>query len=604
MHTFKQLVQNDKSIIIPKEDIYVNRQFFNWGQVDIRDVNFDNITEIFDLVNNNFFYKTPSPFQMIGGPNTTVYKRLDNDKDFDLESLFDQLVDRPKNITLFQISYPNKYFQTSNILMILEKDEYESLSDEQKEFFITINAYINLVLKKCEKRTWKSISEAKPLDDITLNWVWFRKENYKLPPRIVTCVKTWLDMNPEMNFTLWTDIVDENEFDDFVILCKDHFKTQFKTRVKIMYLKDTLEFINTYFETYKDKEPIKKFNKEVFISLVKDREYNKTLIAKTDYLRGMVLHHFGGMYADFNDCCCMIPVKYWFQELVRKQSFILPCDTFNEKQISNFFLYVPKGSQEFKRLHFESLGGFDGILKCFKDPTTPKKIANLYIPYAKKYLKKLKQTLTTTPTQILVDQMFSAYDNERFLTVIKDTLTNNAVKGLKESDIRGKIFFPMYVFKYLAKKLNNDVLLNFFDYMVAEFKQIGCIQMARTPIQFNNNGQIKSGGTIDNKRIEIKYFNQGYVEDWDDCEELMNNYNEVLTALDDLENDEQFHKEIYEHFIRNMTFIILNMTNFILKINREMSFRELIPLCFTVICMTHISLIGHLGDGTCIGIQS
>jgi hypothetical protein len=602
--TFKQMVEFDSSFITPKEDIYINPQKFNWGQIDISDVNFDNITEVFDIKNNEYFYKTAIPFQMMGNFNSTIFKRLDNDKEVDLESLFDNLVNKPDDMILFQIAYPNKYFHSSNILMIIDKYEYESLTLEQKEFYITINAYINLILKKCEKRTWKSIEESPPIDNITLHWVWFRKNEYKLTQRVETCVKTWLDMNSEMQFSFWTDIVDETELDDFLSLCDESFKNEFKTRVKIMYLEDILEFLNIYFESYKDREAIKKFNKEIFIKLIKDREYNKTLIAKTDYLRGMILHHFGGMYADFNDCCCMIPIKYWFHELIRKQPFILPCDTFNEKQISNFFLYVPKGSQEFRKLHFEVLDGFKGILKCFKDSTTPSKIANLYIPYIKKYWKKLKQTRTNNPIQVLIDQMFSVYDSERFLSVIRDTITNDAVKGIKESDIRGKMFFPIYILKYIANKLNNESLKEFTDYISDEFKLINTIQLPRAPIKFNNNGQIKSGGHIETgKRVEIRYFSPGYKEDWDDYDELMEHYEVILKAFDDLINDENFHTEIYEKFIKNMTMIVLNMTNFILKINRELSFKELIPLCFTVINMTHISLIGHLGDGTCIGIQ-
>jgi len=130
--TFKQMVQENPNMLNPKEDIYINRKFYNWGETDIKSIDFDSITDVYDLCNCDFYYKTPLPFQITDAPSSTIFKRLDNDKEIDLEPLFDMIVERSDDLVLFQINYPNKFFQSSCILMIINKDEYEQLSLNEK----------------------------------------------------------------------------------------------------------------------------------------------------------------------------------------------------------------------------------------------------------------------------------------------------------------------------------------------------------------------------------------------------------------------------------------------------------------------------------------
>ena len=602
--TFKQKVLDNPRLLTPKEDIYVNKKVYDWGELNFRDIDLTNTHEIYDLVDNKYFYKLATPFEH-GSPQPTFFKKIENDKDYDLEQYFEELKGRT-DITFFKVSFPNKYFIKNSILLIINKDEYESLTDIQKEHYITINAYTNLVLRKCEVRTWKSISNAAPLDNSALNWVWFRKPGYKLSQAIADKAQSWIDLNPELKFVLWTDLENEDELKEFLSDIKsDTQREQYiNGTVTVKFLQDTVDFVKTYLVTYKDKDAIKNFKGDKFLELIQSREYNKTLIAKTDFLRAMILHDQGGFYADFNDCQCMIPIRYWFQELYRKQQFILPCDTFNEGHISNFFIYVPKGSKGFRNLHFETLKGFDGILKCFKDETTPKQIASLYLPFVKKYLKKLKLTQTCEPTQLLVDTIFPAYDNSKFVKGIRETLGESGIKGLERSDIRAKIFFPLFVLKYIAQKHNDDDLMEFFEYMVEEFKQIGNIQLYREPPQFSGNGQIKprSQPNPASRKFEIKYFSQHHVEDYDDIDDVLKSYDDILTKIDELENDPEFDKFIFDLFTKNMAAIPMHMTNIILHLPKELSFHELVPFCFVFINMTYLTMVGHFGDGGSTGL--
>jgi hypothetical protein len=602
--TFKSKVLDNPKLLTPKEDIYVNRQLYSWGEVTFNKLDLNEITELYDLSDNKYFYKVATPFQGTP-PNPAIFKRMENDKEVDVTSYIEHLSTFASNLVLFKVAYPNKYFIPSALLLVINREEYNDMTENQKEFFITINSYINLVQRKCEKRPWKNIDGAPTLEEHTMNWVWFRKPGYKLTSAIMNNAQSWIDHNPEMKFVLWTDLENEQELSEFLENIKDVQQQQFTSgRIKVKYLSDVLAFVKDYVAAYKDKDAIKDFDSKSFIDLIETRQYDRTLIAKTDFLRAMILHHFGGFYSDFNDCHCMIPIRYWFQELYKKQAFLLPCDTFNEAHISNFFMYVPKGSKGFRNLHFDTLKGFKGILKCFRDESTPHKVSSLITGYAKKYLKKLKQGETCEPTQLLVDMMFPVYDNSKFTTTIRGALTESGIKGLERSDIRAKMFFPLFVFKYVAQKYDMSSLMEFFEYMVEEFKHIGSIHVQRAPIQLNSNGTMKpSAPQTGPKKFEVQYFNNSHVEDWDDYDDLAKVFDALTEKLDHLENDPEYDKFIYDLFIKNMAAIPMHMTNLIMHLPKELSFHELVPFCFVYVNMTHLTMIGHFGDGSSIGIQ-
>ena len=176
--------------------------------------------------------------------------------------------------------------------------------------------------------------------------------------------ESWIRLNPEMNFILWTDLDDKAELLDFLSQVPAEHAQHFTSgRVTIKYLKDTVEFVMMYLQMHKDKDQIKNLDATRFVDIIKNKDNSRVLIAKTDYLRAMILHHYGGFYVDFNDCECFLPIKFWFNELVDRQQLILPCDTFNESHVSNYFIYVPKGSKIFEDLHLDTLTGFEGIMK-------------------------------------------------------------------------------------------------------------------------------------------------------------------------------------------------------------------------------------------------
>lgn len=601
--SFKQEVVNNPGLLVPKEDMYVNRKLYTWGETSLNDVDLSQIHEFYDLMSHRFFYKLATPFDS-SSPQPSVFKRIDTEKDYDVEIIMNDLRTRDDYV-LFKISYPNKYFGFNTLLMLVDKDEYNTMDDLEKEHYLTINSYINLVLRKCETRTWKELKSYPALSDHTLNWVWFRKPGFKFPPHCLKRAESWIRLNLEMSFTLWTDMENEDELLEFLSECPEEHAHHFTSgRVKIMYHKDTVEFVKLYLESHKDKEQIKKFNGTLFLEMVENRDNSRVLIAKTDFLRAMVLHHYGGFYADFNDCECFLPIKYWFHELVRKQQLILPCDTFNETHISNFFLYVPKGSKMFKNLHLDTLAGFEGILKCFKDDTTPNKISSLYLNYAKKFVRKLKQAETYEPTQLLVDTMYPAYVNGRFLSIIRNALTDLAVKGLERSDMRAKVFFPLYVLKYIAKRDNDAKLMEIFDYFVEEFKQIGNIGLQRQPINMNSNGQIQRQAPQSTNKFEVQYFQKAYVEDFDLLDDFLKKADGILERIDGLEGDVEYDTFMYNQFIRNMAAIPMVLTNFVLHLPKELTFRELIPFSFIYINMTHVSMIGHYGDGSSLDGQA
>jgi hypothetical protein len=303
-YTFKEKVADDaRKYLGKKDELYPNLKFHTWGEIMPEDIKWGEVHQVHDLVSEKFFYKVPVPFEnnfmgMSVESNNAAYifKNAEDDKDFDLSQLVDGLKKR-NDVVAFRIAYPNKYGIQNNLIMLIPRDEYEECSDvKAKEAYIGINAYINLVLRKSIHRTWAEIKNAPTLDDKTLHWIWFRKPGYVLPMEIAERVRSWVDYNPDMSFILWTDLKDEAELGEFLKDAKGVWPDGDKICVK--YLEDTLDFVKSYFETHKNEDEVKAFDRETYVGLIRDRVYNRTMIAKTDYLRAMILHHFGGFYAD------------------------------------------------------------------------------------------------------------------------------------------------------------------------------------------------------------------------------------------------------------------------------------------------------------------
>jgi hypothetical protein len=307
--------------------------------------------------------------------------------------------------------------------------------------------------------------------------------------------------------------------------------------ITVKYKNDTVELVKKHCQ---DQE---------FIRLIDDKICDRRMIAKTDYVRCMVLKEYGGFYADLNDCECFLPLRYW----VPTHRMILPCDTFNPRQISNFFMYVPKGHKGFADLHQKTFRGFSTLSNTLCNPDVKKKVVSEYLKCAKKFVKRFKPE--SNPVKILATMMLGK---------------NFDFDGFDLCDVRARVFFPMFVFKYL------DETRDFFEYMSEEFLKIG-------------NIFVKDG------KVQITHLN-GCVS-LDECDEELNVKEETLDALED---DPKFCDFLFDYFIRNMAPMIVKYTNFTMNMSPPVM-KDLVPFCYVYMNLTGMTMVGHYGDGTSIG---
>lgn len=534
MSTLKQRLVED-----PPESavIYLNRERYDFSRV--YSVDWSEIHEYYNLDRSVFARKVPSPFSYPTNP--TLFKNLRDGSEYDV-SKDERYLDDTKHV-LYKVEYPNEYGAKNGILLVIPMREWDSLeTDDRREQYIAVNCYVNLVLKKGVHRTWSDMdAQDESLVGQTLNWVWFRKPGSTKRVSVEPML-TWIEHNPELNFVLWTDFNGEEDIEEV-------FGPEFpRDKVTVKYIADTLEIV-------KDEDA-------GFVKLVEDRIHERVLVAKTDYLRALILDRFGGFYCDLNDCVCFGPIRHWFRE-VQNRDMILPCDTFNNVQISNYFVYVKKGSRRFRDLHLSKLKKFPSVKRYLCDPDVPEKIARLYVTWALKFIDATKGH----PVKELVKLMVP--DTGTFNAKLKEAITHDGFVGFKMSSIRYRAFFPVNVILYLKDTYTE--LGEFYDFMHEEFLEIR---------------------NIDASSMKIHYTTRDHDDSYDTS--VLKKYREHVKGL---ETDPKFHSFIFDLFVRHMCIVAVNMTNFTFGL--KMPPKELVPFGFF---LTGVSLVGHYGQGTSLGI--
>lgn len=608
--TFKQYVKSNPTILAEQDDLYISRQTYHWGLVDISHINVMEVHEVYDLIEKKFYNKQPLPFEHFGGAAEGHYMFKDlmssHSKQVDLSPMFQNL-ERRDDYIAFYIEYPNEYHIKNGILIIADKRVYESLSNEEQEIYICMNAYINLVQRKC--KVYNMGKKCEPLVNETLNWVWFRKGAFRITAKHMERVQSWVRLNPELCFVLWTDMIDEEELADFFAdYTDDEVKSWFfNGRVKVMYKDDTVAFVREYFSVHANHRAIKLFDKDKFLNIIEERDNSTIMIAKTDYLRAMILHQNGGFYADFNDCQCVVPLRYWMRELYKRQELIWPCDTFNPKQISNYFIYVPKGSKTFEKYHYNTLPGFKGLWTLMKEPSSKEKIARMYIDMCKKYTKKLKLTQSDQPIKLLVETIVPVYASGKFLGDLEEIVGKQGTKGIEYTDSRGRTFLPAFCFEYIGKETGDRQIQDFYKYLSAEISQVGAINPKRNhDINMNSDGKMnkpkpKSRELNSGDKFDVTYLRRGYYEEYDDIEELLPKLDFVLEELDKLYDNKDFQEFIYKKYLVNMSISIVALTNVMLQNDATLTLNDVVPFSFAFMSFCYLTLIVHWGEGTSTG---
>jgi len=255
--------------------------------------------------------------------------------------------------------YPKKYYvgtyDFKPIIIILE--DFLSQGDAYKDYITIIyNIYCAIVKKSKGMMHYDEIFElTKGLTDSdkTINWIWFREKNYCLPDKIITRARSWIELNPEYTFNLWTNLTDKNELNEFISALNDEHKKYFtEGKIVIKYQEQTFSVVQAFYEKYHSR--LNEGAESVFKTLFEKCEqqqhignYKINRIFKTDMLRVILLNMLGGIYSDFNDTICFFPMKYLLT--LYKDEYFVGSDHDIEHPIfrNNYFMYNSMKDNEY-----------------------------------------------------------------------------------------------------------------------------------------------------------------------------------------------------------------------------------------------------------------
>lgn len=207
--------------------------------------------------------------------------------------------------------------------------------------------------------------EAVPAPDI--HWVWFRKPGYCLTQEIIERASSWIALNPDSRFHLWTDIPTEEDVSDFLKNIKPDWCARFRTATTIHLANETEHVMESVLQTLggdgsdsETAEGLRLLRAEFASTERQARVY------KTDFFRLFVLWYHGGMYADFNDLLCLGPI--------REALAIYGCDEplgvtdlHDLNHASNYFLYSPARNMHWFDIIKDMVKHFVYLIRMVRD---------------------------------------------------------------------------------------------------------------------------------------------------------------------------------------------------------------------------------------------
>jgi hypothetical protein len=283
------------------------------------------------------------------------------------------LDDEQKNNNLIMFNLYNYIYQ-HNLISNTQHDDVNFNLVNVKNKMLNIKIYFNDYCYFDDK--------IKNLSEISVHWVWFRKNNRKLTREISERALSWIIINPKSEFHLWTNLNDEFEFKEFISELEDYMQKIFISKITVHYNDETVCLYNEFMQEYEmsnyyDRESCELMNSEF------SSHFKNSLIFKTDIVRLMILYMKGGVYVDFNDCLCMSPIKYVFLS----HNLDLPIGVSDKNDLnhaSNYFLYSPQKCKLWQNWTFEMIKNCKYIIQFLHNDIMKNEIKSLCLAFAEK----------------------------------------------------------------------------------------------------------------------------------------------------------------------------------------------------------------------------
>ncbi len=282
--------------------------------------------------------------------NKKVMKRDINGLNTMMDFMENAYKDENNQVITFDIAdYVSKH--STNLMIECQLPEEKSILaifddgiyTKDDEDYIWYNLFHTHIRGKIYEKTKEEINSVSYKLVPTMNWIWFRKPGAYISDRIIRRSSSWLDLNPDIQFHLWTDLENEEEAIDFFSGDIEDselkaLRENYRKRLIVHYKQETWnvakEFCNENSQILKGENLW-----EIYKEILDNKEDKAAMIFKTDILRCMILYQRGGWYSDYNDTFCFVPLKYVINQ-EKRDLLYLGCDIYSNH--NNYIMYSPK----------------------------------------------------------------------------------------------------------------------------------------------------------------------------------------------------------------------------------------------------------------------
>lgn len=421
-----------------------------------------------------------------------------------------------------------------------------------------------------------------------MHWVWFRKPGAYISERIIRRSSSWLDLNPEIQFHLWTDLENEEEAIDFFtgdlisldITSVENKEIEDKTealalrlaymkRLIIHYKNETWDLAKEFCE---ENSNITKDKEESLWEIYQDILNNKTdksaMIFKTDIIRCMILHQQGGWYSDYNDTYCFIPLKYVINQ-EKRDLIYLGCDIYSNH--NNYIMYSPKYHTKWLEITSKIVSGGVNTYKLLKinDTDFLESVRIILTSFIKGCLsEQCKNNFIDT----CIDKIgiwLKLYDTKIDQLIAKHNLNLTQSYHFTPNEI---LLMLRYIFVY---RKSDSVMSKRLCYELEQCRSLNKNRMGKYIL-----------------RRKDEEWNREYL--WKEC----------------LEEIKELNGDSFSDTVIMNTILFVNMAKLLQTTNMGAFFHNkpelskyvyALPHCYVMGCFSFLTALGHIGDGTSAG---
>jgi hypothetical protein len=405
-----------------------------------------------------------------------------------------------------------------------------------------------------------------------MNWVWFRKPGAYISERIIRRSSSWIELNPEIEFHLWTDLKNEQEAIDFFTGDVTDSETllsrqEYMKKLIIHYKEDTWGVAKEFCE--ENSTILKGENLwEIYEEILNNKTDKSSMIFKTDIIRCMILHQKGGWYSDYNDTYCFIPLKYVINQ-DKRDLIYLGCDIYSNH--NNYIMYSPKYHDKWLDLTSQIVKGGVNTYKILK--IKDDEFTNVIRAIMSSFIKGcLSDNCKDNFLDTCIDKIavwLKLYDSKIDETIAKHNINLPHSFHFTPNEI---LLMIRYIFVYRDP---NTILSKRICY---ELEQCASL----------------------NKNRLGKYILRRKDENWD----------KTYLWKESLEEMEKVKDTPFENSTIMNTILFVNMAKLLQTTNMGAYFhgkKELekyvyaLPHCYVMGCFSFLTALGHIGDGTSAG---